>query len=117
MLEGITVLTQETVEVFTWGFSMPGMISAVMAVLFLISSVVLSVNNYDEGVAAILLLTICTIIASVFFFHHAELDETYEKYKVTIDSSVSLQEFNEQYEILNQEGKIFTIREKEKGES
>ena len=33
-------------------------------------------------------------------------------YKVTIDDSVSMNEFNEKYEIINQEGKIYTIREK-----
>lgn len=39
---------------------------------------------------------------------------TYEtQYKVTIDDSVSLNEFLDKYEIIDQEGKIYTIREKE----
>ena len=34
-------------------------------------------------------------------------------YKVTIDESVSMTEFMDKYEILDQEGKIYTVREKE----
>lgn len=34
-------------------------------------------------------------------------------YKVTIDDSVSMNEFIDKYEILDQEGKIYTVREKD----
>ena len=34
-------------------------------------------------------------------------------YKVTIDDSVSMNEFLDKYEILDQEGKIYTVKEKE----
>ena len=34
------------------------------------------------------------------------------QYKVTIDDSVSMTEFNEKYEVIEQEGKIYTVREK-----
>ena len=34
-------------------------------------------------------------------------------YKVVIKDSVSMNEFSERYEIINQEGKIYTIRERE----
>ena len=33
-------------------------------------------------------------------------------YKVTIDDSVSMNEFLDKYEIINQEGKIYTVKEK-----
>ena len=35
------------------------------------------------------------------------------QYKVTIDDSVSANEFNEKYEIIDQEGKIYIVRERE----
>ena len=35
------------------------------------------------------------------------------QYKVTIDDSVSVNEFNEKYEIIDQEGKIYIVRERE----
>lgn len=36
----------------------------------------------------------------------------YTEYKVTIDDSVSMNEFYEKYEIISQEGLIFTVKEK-----
>ena len=35
------------------------------------------------------------------------------EYKVTIDDSVSMNEFMDKYEILGQEGKIYTVKERE----
>lgn len=37
----------------------------------------------------------------------------YVEYKATIDDSVSMNEFLDKYEILDQEGKIYTIKERE----
>ena len=37
----------------------------------------------------------------------------YIEYKVTIDDSVSMNEFLDKYEILDQEGKIYTVKERE----
>lgn len=36
-----------------------------------------------------------------------------EEYKVTISDEVSMNEFLEKYEIISQEGKIYTVRERE----
>lgn len=38
---------------------------------------------------------------------------SYTEYKVTIDDSVSMNEFLDKYEILDQEGKIYTVKERE----
>ena len=44
----------------------------------------------------------------------AKTPTAYEtQYKVTIDDSVSMNEFLDKYEILDQEGKIYTVKEKE----
>jgi hypothetical protein len=37
----------------------------------------------------------------------------YTKYKITIDDSVSMNGFLDTYEILDQEGKIYTVKERE----
>lgn len=34
------------------------------------------------------------------------------QYKVTVDDSVSMTEFNERYKVIEQEGKIYTVRER-----
>jgi general stress protein CsbA len=38
---------------------------------------------------------------------------SHTEYKVTIDDSVSMNEFLDKYEILDQEGKIYTVKERE----
>ena len=38
--------------------------------------------------------------------------EHYETYKVTISDEVSMNEFMDKYEILNQDGKIYTVKER-----
>lgn len=43
----------------------------------------------------------------------SKTDINYIEYKVTIDDSVSMNEFLDKYEILDQEGKIYTVRERE----
>lgn len=43
-----------------------------------------------------------------------EIPTGYEtQYKVTISDEVQLNEFNEKYEIIEQDGKIYTVRERE----
>ena len=50
-----------------------------------------------------------------FFLTNKAIDNTsvfdYNKYKVTIDDSVSAKELLNKYEILSREGEIFTIKE------
>jgi hypothetical protein len=41
-----------------------------------------------------------------------ETDEVETTYKVTISEEVSLNDFMEKYEIIDQEGKIYTVRER-----
>lgn len=52
------------------------------------------------------------IALTLLAFSKAKVVSTYPVYKVTIDDTVSMKEFNERYEILNQDGLIYTIKEK-----
>ena len=61
-----------------------------------------------------------SLVASIAFFAVAILSTIPNKnninhieYKVTIDDSVSMNEFLDKYEILGQEGKIYTVKERE----
>ena len=44
---------------------------------------------------------------------YSKTDISHIEYKVTIDDSVSMNEFLDKYEILDQEGKIYTVKERE----
>lgn len=57
---------------------------------------------------------ICGVAFGVIFGDVGKLPTAYETHhKVTIDDSVSMTEFLDKYEIIDQEGKIYTVREKE----
>lgn len=58
---------------------------------------------------------ICALLGSPLLtasFSRKEVGKEYH-YKVTIDDSVSMNEFLDKYEILDQEGKIYTVKERE----
>ena len=73
-------------------------------------------KTYDKSTksfaAGALFIIILVGIVSYFFGHKYE----YEVYKVKLDeSTINYEEFFEQYEIIDQEGKIYTIKERDNG--
>ena len=50
---------------------------------------------------------------SLFIFVHAKPAKTINTYSVIIDDSVSMTEFYDKYEVIDIQGKIFTITERE----
>ena len=57
-------------------------------------------------------LTIAFLMLAGFSSSENKKDINHIEYKVTIDDSVSMNEFLDKYEILDQEGKIYTVKEK-----
>lgn len=58
---------------------------------------------------------ICALLGSPLLtaaFSRKEVGKEYH-YKVTIDDSVSMNDFLDKYEIIDQEGKIYTVKERE----
>lgn len=72
--------------------------------------------NVSGGVMAGLIvgLVFALILSPILtaIFEEKEVGKEYH-YKVTIDDSVSMNEFLDKYEILDQEGKIYTVKERE----
>ena len=74
-------------------------------------------NNFDSTdiAASFIVIALCTLLgfALVGITKHDTDTIDYIEYKVTIDDSVSMNEFIDKYEILDQEGKIYTVKERE----
>lgn len=118
MLEGINILNKvEIMEPPMW-------VSVVIIVLFIISllslgmGIVDAIEDITDGHTWIFIVV--TIVAYLALIIMGNVDKqllteptgVYE-YQVTIDDSVSMNEFLEKYEIIEVNGKIYTIREKE----
>jgi hypothetical protein len=59
-----------------------------------------------------IILAVGVIISFADLWYSTEPSDI-KQYKVTISDSVSMVEFNEKYDVIEVEGKIYTIREKE----
>lgn len=85
-----------------WGF--------VFTTLALILSYLFIVDNYSSTSTAIFAI-VAGALAIIFFCNIPE--KKYEtRYQVTIDDSVIMNEFQSKYEIIEVEGKIYTVRER-----
>lgn len=111
MIDGINILsTTEVIE----GNSVIQFIQLI-AIFMVILGIVLVFNGITKVILSDffwgLFIIIIGIILIIHFFPNNDRFKTV--YKVTIDDSVSINEFNKKYEIINQDGLIYTIKEKE----
>ena len=115
-MAGVEILATEEVAV-AWGFSWTAFIVTfiVVAIGGLIASIVTGIqyNSFSFGV---FMFVILFIVAGLFGWLAGEMlgepTEYETHYKVTISDEVSMNEFLERYEIVDQDGKIFTVRER-----
>lgn len=72
-------------------------------------------DNYVNGWLIGLLIggIVAIAVGLSFGFAIGKTTEYETRYKVTISDEVSMNEFLEHYEIIDQEGKIYTVRERE----
>lgn len=117
-MNGVEILNQTNIyqtEYSTWVFWL------ILAICFTIGLVVAIIEWVDFGfnIDGVIALVACTVIG--FFLGIAggvatehETDKLdYIEYQVTVSNEVNFNEFLEKYEILGQEGKIYTIKEGE----
>jgi uncharacterized membrane protein YagU involved in acid resistance len=116
-MQGVEILTSAQV-VTEWSPNMTAFWITVVVVLAvaIISGVIYSIQEYDWSLlgmttffGAILGFSLGMFASDVLF----KLPVAYEtQYKITVSDEVSLTEFYERYEVIDQDGKIFTVREK-----
>lgn len=116
-MNGVEILATEKVAsetVFNWtGF----WISVITLGILFIFVTIFEIRSGEIGMAAFTII-IGTFITLVFGFLTGDANSktiAYKnQYKVIISDEVSMNEFNERYEVINQEGKIYTVEEREK---
>ena len=112
-MEGVTILNTIEVMGSTWGFSIVGLIVAILTLFVLIGTILSITKDGGSEIFLSSLVVAIGIFISLMCFGTANEYFDYYKYQVIIDDSVSLIEFMEKYEILDQEGLIYIVREKE----
>lgn len=107
-MNGVEILS--TTAITTWyGWTFGVAFFITVAVCFIVSFLTKEIGaGIGAGIIAFLLCAIFFGTSGVGEYETGEYE-----YKVTIDDSVSMNEFYEKYEILDQEGKIYTVKERE----
>lgn len=114
-MEGITVLYQEPIyKIICVNENILNLLAFML--IAMIFGVIISAICFElKGVVICIILGCATLFAFGILDSYSTTTEEieYYKYKVTIDDSVPMKEFLSKYEIINQEGEIFTIVERE----
>ena len=115
-MEGIEILSQSEVVAATTSNTDAAVLTFVLVLAVMIGIGVIAAYKTEE----ISWFLLCFVLGLVFGVgigitveQHTTYTTAYEThYKVTIDDSVSMNEFLDKYEILDQEGKIYTVKER-----
>ena len=113
MIDGITVLSQnEIMDTPTWTL----VITMIGTLIFIISFMIVLICSQEIIQIIFVINSICFFILFVFgIFCMTFIENPTGKYtyKVTISDEVNFVEFNNKYEVIDQDGLIYTIKEKE----
>jgi hypothetical protein len=114
MMEGVEILSSETIYNTILPEWWAGVGFLVLIFGGLICAILCGYTKYPTIGATCLVLAAC-LCGSLLYcaLSDNKNDVNYIEYKVTIDDSVSMNEFLDKYEILDQEGKIYTVKERE----
>ena len=118
MLEGIEILNQvEIMESPMW-IAIVGLVCLVLIFVGIVIFIVNVFTDFLDDKWWITMLIIVLSYAGILLMSNLDKNLLTEptgqyKYQVTIDDDVSMTEFLEKYEIIEVNGKIYTIREKE----
>ena len=115
MMNGITILYQEPIyKIICVNENILNLLAQILIVM--IVGVIISAICFElKGFIYCAILSLATIFTMGILDSYSTTTEELDhyEYKVTIDDSVPMKEFLSKYEIINQEGEIFTIVERE----
>lgn len=118
MIEGVEILAAEEVASAWegWNWTSFWIVVGIAFIAAVITGLVSGLNDQSVGFGLVMFAVMLVFISAIFGVLVAtttgEPTEYETHYKVTIDESVLMTEFMEKYEILDQEGRIYTVKEK-----
>lgn len=112
-MEGVMILDSYTTGGFDGGALMAGLLFAILALCALIITIILASDGESTAFFLLVAVVACVVFSATAF---CEVDNGPEEtvYKVIVDDSVPMNEFYSRYEIIDQEGLIYEVKEKTK---
>ena len=117
-MNGVEILATEEVAIAWASWNWKGFL-LVVGLAFVITAIFSIVAGIKDGKEIGIIVFLASFIISSGLFGTlvalttGEPIEYETQYKVVIDDSVSMNEFAEKYEIVDQDGKIYVVRERE----
>ena len=118
MLKGVTLLNSYDIITPEWNdIIYPTVVFSIIAVsgIALIIYLLLNSKRIKDAFVPfviVILFTLCCMVASISGFTHLPENKYQTRYDVTISDDVNFNEFNSRYEVVKQNGLIYTIIEK-----
>lgn len=109
-MEGITILNEiQKTAAPDW----MAVLGLTLCFLGLISIIIYAKSDTMASAIISIVIFIIMIIYTIYLCIASSIIYDHIEYQVIIDDSVNFNEFNEKYEIVDTDGKIYTIKEKE----
>ena len=117
-MNGVEILaTEKVVSEYSLCFSWDlfwGMYLTVLGFFIFISILYLMAGHVEIGLGLIIISIFAGALISFIIANYTQEPIAYKnQYKVTISDEVKMNEFYEKYEVIDQEGKIYTVEERE----
>ena len=115
-MDGVTILSEMSVRGESLGIVI---VWWLLTIVYVVGMIMDNVENWRYfGLRSKITTILCTLLVSSFIFMIgvglcAEYNTFHTEYEVTIDDSVGFNEFNSQYEIISQDGDVYTVIERE----
>lgn len=113
MIEGIEILNKTKIYEMSNATENAAIISAIIIGISFILMIILLSNNKDDLAAIFLLIALCSVIIIFITLILPEKDSGRYTYKCTISDNVNFNDIYENYNVIGQEGKIWTLEDKE----
>lgn len=110
-MEGVEILSVGE-EIICSGFNW-GTAAIVFIVCGIIETLIYIAARENDKRCAVFLLIINLVFASLIGFITPPQVGSIPTYKVIIEDTVNFNEFTEKYDIIEQDGKIYTVKERE----
>ena len=110
-MKGIEILTKEPILELSKTLSIICMILFAVFIISLICMFIFILEGYRKHIIIFAIISLASLSSTLIIQSYSKPTGRY-KYKVTIDKSVSMIEVYEKYNVIEQDGKIWTIEDK-----
>lgn len=113
MIEGVKILSEIPIydSLHSMCFGVMGIVAAIIGVVCIFNFILAAMNKRLNCIYLLMIGCMCLYASYLSFLDMTSVVE-HMQYKVIINDNINFNEFVSQYEIIHQEGEIYTVKEK-----